>query len=60
MTNAVIAYLIACVAIGAVGRNRRIGWLGFFLASVLLTPLVTLVILILTAPKEELRHRRVR
>ena len=41
-------YLLFCVAVAFLGRNRRIGALGFFIASVLLTPLLSLLILILT------------
>jgi hypothetical protein len=59
MVNGILFYLFACLAVGFVGRNRRIGLLGFFLASIVLTPLITLLILVLSAPKKDLprRHR---
>lgn len=46
-----IYYLICCLAIGFLGRHRRIGALGFFLASVLLTPIISLLILVLSTHK---------
>ena len=58
MVNGVIFYIVACLAVGYIGRNRRIGLLGFFLGSVVLTPLITLLILVLTAPKKEFPRRR--
>ena len=42
MANGVIFYLVACLVVGFVGRNRRIAFTGFFLCSVLFTPLITL------------------
>jgi hypothetical protein len=44
-------YLIFCFAVAFLGRHRRIGWLGFFLVSLLLTPIITLLILVLTADR---------
>lgn len=42
-------YLIFCLAVAFLGRARRIGALGFFLVSLLLTPILALLILILTS-----------
>jgi hypothetical protein len=56
MLPAVIFYLVACIAVGYVGRNRRIGSLGFFLGSLLLTPLLVLLILVVTAPRRDLQR----
>jgi hypothetical protein len=44
-------YFIFCVAIAFLGRHRKIGALGFFLASLLLTPIISLLILVLTTDK---------
>jgi len=38
----VIVYLILCFIIGVAGRRRRIGFFGYFLLSVFLTPVVML------------------
>jgi hypothetical protein len=45
---AIAFYIIFCLAIAFLGRHRRIGALGFFLASLLLTPIIALLILVLT------------
>lgn len=47
----VIVYLVLCFIIGIAGRRRRLGFFGFFLLSVLLTPVITLGWLLIT-------HRR--
>ncbi len=47
----IILYLVFCLLIGIVGRRRRLGFFGFFLLSVLLTPVLTLGWLLIT-------HRR--
>jgi hypothetical protein len=47
----VIVYLVCCFIIGIAGRRRRLGFFGFFLLSVLLTPVLTLGWLLIT-------HRR--
>ena len=47
----IVFYLIFCLAVAFLGRHRRIGALGFFLASLLLTPIITLLILVLTTDK---------
>ena len=44
----VIVYLVMCFVIGVAGRQRRLGFFGFFLLSVLLTPVVTLGWLLIT------------
>ena len=41
-------YLIFCLAVAFLGRHRKIGALGFFIVSLLLTPILALLILVLT------------
>ena len=53
MAPGVVLYFVACIAAGWFGRNRRIGFLGFFLASILFTPLLTLLVLLLSSPKPD-------
>lgn len=48
---AIAIYLVLCVVAGFFGRRRVLGALGFFLLSVIVTPLLTIIILILTAPR---------
>jgi hypothetical protein len=47
----VIVYLIMCFIIGIAGRRRRLGFFGFFLLSLIVTPVITLGWLLVT-------HRR--
>ena len=46
-----VAYVLLCLVVGFFGRKRAIGFPGMFVASVLVTPLVMGLVLILTAPK---------
>jgi len=45
-----VSYLLLCILVGVLGRSRRLGFVGFFLVSAVLTPLGGLVLLFLTAP----------
>ncbi len=47
----IVLYLIFCLLIGIVGYRRYLGFFGFFLLSIFLTPVVTLGWLLIT-------HRR--
>jgi hypothetical protein len=44
----VVVYLFLCVIVGVTGRRRRPGLLGYFLLSIPLTPVVTLIFLLAT------------
>ena len=48
-----VAHILGSALVGFVGRRRRIGFIGFFLVSLLVTPVITVVILFLTAPKPD-------
>ena len=50
MALALIAYFLLCARVAYGGRNRRSGFLGFFVACLLATPLLVLLVLILTSP----------
>jgi hypothetical protein len=45
---AVVLYLIFCLLAGLAGSQRRMGFIGTFLLSLVITPLLVLVLLILT------------
>jgi uncharacterized membrane protein len=47
---AVILYLAFCLLAGLCGSQRRMGFFGTFLISLVVTPVVVLLVLILTAP----------
>jgi hypothetical protein len=48
---AVLAYVIACLLTGLYGSRRRLGFFGTSLLSFFLPPLVVLIILFFTAPR---------
>ena len=41
-----------CMLVGFAGRKRSIGFWGFFIASIFLTPILTMLVLLVTAPRE--------
>jgi hypothetical protein len=57
---AVVIYVVFCVLTGLCGSQRRLGFIGTFILSLLLTPVIVLPILMLTGPSRgvEWRPRR--
>ena len=53
MPFALTAYLFLCLSAGWLGRNRAIGFSGFFFLSIVLTPFVMLLAYFLGAPRDE-------
>jgi len=47
---AIVLYLVFCILAGLCGTHRRMGFFGTFLISLVVTPVVVLLVLILTAP----------
>lgn len=43
-----LIYLVLCFVIGLTGRHRPLGFLGYFLFSIVLTPVVMLLVLLIT------------
>jgi hypothetical protein len=53
MTPEVLAvYLGLCLVAGILGRNRRIGFWGYFFGSIVFTPCIALVFLLLATPRK--------
>ena len=48
MAIAVVLYVIFCLLAGLAGSQRRMGFIGTFLLSLVITPLLVLLLLILT------------
>ena len=44
------AYLVFCILVGLCGSQRRMGFTGTFLLSLFVTPVVALVVLLITGP----------
>jgi hypothetical protein len=57
-TLAVIIYLIFCLLAGFCGIHRRMGFFGTFLISLIITPVLVLFVLILTAPSPSVDRDR--
>jgi hypothetical protein len=53
------AYLVFCILVGLCGSQRRMGFTGTFLLSLVLTPVVALLVLLITGPsrRAELARR---
>jgi hypothetical protein len=53
------AYLVFCVLVGLCGSQRRMGFTGTFLLSVVITPVIALMVLLITGPsrRAELARR---
>jgi hypothetical protein len=47
-----IAYLLLCLIAGIAGRNRRIGFWGYFFCSFIFTPFVSLLFLYFASPRK--------
>jgi uncharacterized membrane protein len=47
-----IAYIAACLLTGVYGRQRRLGFIGASVLAFFITPIIALIILIFTAPKD--------
>lgn len=54
----IAAWILASCALGFLGRDRIMGFWGFFLVSLVLSPLLALALLVLTAPLPRRRQTR--
>ena len=59
MIPLIAAWLVLAVIIAFFGRNRRFRFWGYFFASVLLTPVIGLLLLIAAIPVKDTRHKHV-
>jgi hypothetical protein len=46
-----VAWLLAAILVGLAGRDRALGFWGFFVLSLLLSPIPVVLVLLLTAPR---------
>jgi hypothetical protein len=49
----IVIYLVLSAFVGFIGRNRVVGFAGMFVFSLLLTPFVMGLILLISAPKSQ-------
>jgi hypothetical protein len=45
-----LLYVVFCILVGLCGSQRRMGFIGTFLLSLFLTPVLVLIVLLLTGP----------
>jgi hypothetical protein len=56
---ALILYVVFSLLVGLCGSQRRMGFIGTFLLSLLFTPVIVLIVLLLTGPSQRaVWHRR--
>ena len=55
MPQFVVCYVILAVIVGLLGRNKQVGFWGFLVLSLVMTPLVTGFFLIITRDRGRLR-----
>jgi len=56
---ALILYIVFSLLVGLCGSQRRIGFVGTFFLSLLFTPVIVLIVLLLTGPSRRVVwHRR--
>jgi hypothetical protein len=48
-----LGWILFSVVVGLIGRKRKFGFWGFFLASVFFSPLLIILVLLLTEPNYE-------
>jgi hypothetical protein len=59
VTIGIMIYLVFCLLTALCGSQRRIGFLGTFILSFFFTPVVMLIVLLLTGPPRGTEwHRR--
>lgn len=52
------AYLVFCILVGLCGSQRRMGFTGTFFLSLIVTPLVALIVLVITGPSRRVELER--
>jgi hypothetical protein len=52
------AYLVFSILVGLCGSQRRLGFTGTFLLSLVITPILALVIILITGPSRRVKMER--
>ena len=52
----VILYIVFCILVGICGSQRRMGFTGTFIFSILVTPVIVLIVLLMTGPAQRLQR----
>ena len=54
----VFLYVVFCILVGICGSQRRMGFTGTFIFSLLVTPVVVLIVLLMTGPSQKLERMK--
>lgn len=49
----ILVYALLSILMGWIGRRKAIGFVGFFILSLAITPLATCLILLITSPRPD-------
>jgi hypothetical protein len=55
---AIILYVVFCILVGICGSQRSMGFIGTFLVSLFFTPVIVLIVLLLTGPSPRIAWQR--
>ena len=58
MLTVLAAYLVFCILVGLCGSQRRMGFTGTFFLSLFVTPLVAVIVLLITGPSRRVELER--
>jgi hypothetical protein len=53
-----ILYIVFCLLVGICGSQRRMGFTGTFIFSLLVTPVIVLIVLLMTGPAQRLARMK--
>jgi hypothetical protein len=54
----VFIYVLFCILVGICGSQRRMGFTGTFLLSLFVTPIIVLIVLLMTGPSARLERMK--
>lgn len=57
-TVGLILYIVFSILVGICGSQRRMGFIGTFIVSLIFTPILVLIVLLLTGPSQRVVLRR--
>jgi hypothetical protein len=52
----IFLYLVACIVTGYMGRHTVFGFVGHFFLSILITPVIDFLILVVSRPRQDFRR----
>ena len=52
------AYFAFCILVGLCGSQRRMGFTGTFILSLIVTPVIALIVLLITGPSRRIELER--